>query len=60
MSKASLVLTFFIFNTDNQALEMSLVPNKIQIGNELTEGRGAGSNPEVGKHAAEESLEDIH
>ncbi|MCO4819324.1 MAG: cell division protein FtsZ [Bacteroidetes bacterium] len=50
---------FFIFNTDNQALEMSLVPNKIQIGNELTEGRGAGSNPEVGKHAAEESLEDI-
>ncbi len=50
---------FFIFNTDNQALEMSLVPNKIQIGNELTEGRGAGSNPEVGKRAAEESLEDI-
>ncbi len=50
---------FFIFNTDNQALEMSVVPNKIQIGNELTEGRGAGSNPEVGKHAAEESLEDI-
>jgi cell division protein FtsZ len=50
---------FFIFNTDNQALEMSVVPNKIQIGNELTEGRGAGSNPEVGRHAAEESLEDI-
>ena len=50
---------FFIFNTDNQALDMSLVPNKIQIGNELTEGRGAGSNPEVGKRAAEESLEDI-
>ena len=50
---------FFIFNTDNQALEMSLVPNEIQIGNELTEGRGAGSNPEVGKRAAEESLEEI-
>lgn len=50
---------FFIFNTDNQALEMSLVPNKIQIGNELTEGRGAGSNPDVGKRAAEESLEEI-
>ncbi len=50
---------FFIFNTDNQALEMSTVPNKIQIGNELTEGRGAGSNPEVGKRAAEESLEEI-
>ncbi|MEZ4842787.1 MAG: cell division protein FtsZ [Bacteroidia bacterium] len=50
---------FFIFNTDNQALEISPVPNKIQIGNELTEGRGAGSNPEVGKRAAEESIEDI-
>lgn len=50
---------FFIFNTDNQALEMSPVPNKIQIGNELTEGRGAGSNPEVGMRAAQESLEDI-
>lgn len=50
---------FFIFNTDNQALEMSPIPNKIQIGNELTEGRGAGSNPEIGKRAAEESLEDI-
>ena len=50
---------FFIFNTDNQALEMSLVPNKIQIGNELTEGRGAGSNPEIGRKAAEESIHDI-
>ncbi len=50
---------FFIFNTDNQALEMSTIPNKIQIGNELTEGRGAGSNPDVGRKAAQESLEDI-
>lgn len=50
---------FFICNTDNQALEMSPVPNVIQIGNELTEGRGAGSNPEVGKKAAEESIEEI-
>ena len=50
---------FFIFNTDSQALEMSPIPNKIQIGNELTEGRGAGSNPEVGKRAAQESLEEI-
>lgn len=50
---------FFICNTDNQALEMSPIPNKIQIGNELTEGRGAGSNPEVGRKSAEESLEEI-
>ncbi len=50
---------FFICNTDNQALEMSPVPNVIQIGNELTEGRGAGSNPDVGRKAAEESIEEI-
>ncbi len=50
---------FFICNTDNQALEMSPIPNKIQIGNELTQGRGAGSNPEVGRQAAEHSLENI-
>lgn len=50
---------FFICNTDNQALEMSPIPNKIQIGNELTEGRGAGSNPEVGRQSAEESMEEI-
>jgi len=50
---------FFICNTDNQALEMSPIPNKIQIGNELTAGRGAGSNPEVGQKAAEESIEYI-
>lgn len=50
---------FFICNTDAQALDKSPIPNKIQIGNELTEGRGAGSNPEVGKRAAEESISDI-
>lgn len=50
---------FFICNTDAQALESSPIPNKIQIGNSLTEGRGAGSNPEVGKLAAEESITDI-
>ncbi len=50
---------FFICNTDSQALESSPIPNKIQIGNELTEGRGAGSNPEVGRKAAEESLKEI-
>lgn len=50
---------FFICNTDAQALETSPIPNKIQIGNELTEGRGAGSNPEVGRKAAEENIKDI-
>ena len=50
---------FFICNTDAQALEASPIQNKIQIGNSLTEGRGAGSNPEVGRRAAEESLKDI-
>ncbi len=50
---------FFICNTDAQALESSPIPNKIQIGNELTEGRGAGSNPEVGRKAAEENIKDI-
>jgi cell division protein FtsZ len=50
---------FFICNTDSQALENSPIPNRIQIGNELTEGRGAGSNPEVGRRAAEENIKDI-
>ena len=48
---------FFICNTDAQALEKNPVVNKIQIGQELTEGRGAGNNPNVGKKAAEESTE---
>ncbi len=50
---------FFICNTDAQALENSPIPNKIQIGNSLTEGRGAGSNPEVGRKAAEENIKEI-
>jgi cell division protein FtsZ len=50
---------FFICNTDAQALENSPIPNKIQIGDALTEGRGAGSNPEVGRKAAEENITDI-
>jgi cell division protein FtsZ len=50
---------FVICNTDAQALEMSPVPIKIQIGSGLTEGRGAGSDPEVGRKAAQESIEDI-
>ncbi|MCX6352008.1 MAG: cell division protein FtsZ [Bacteroidetes bacterium] len=50
---------FVICNTDAQALELSPVPNKLQIGNNLTDGRGAGSEPEVGRKAAQESTEDI-
>lgn len=50
---------FFICNTDAQALEKSPIINKVQIGSSLTEGRGAGSNPEIGRRAAEESIQDI-
>lgn len=50
---------FYICNTDAQALQSSGVPNKIQLGVSLTEGLGAGANPEVGKNAAVESYEDI-
>ena len=51
---------FVVCNTDSQALEASQVPVKIQLGAELTEGLGAGSNPEIGKKAAEESIERIN
>ena len=50
---------FVITNTDNQALDLNPVPVKIQLGPYLTDGRGAGSKPEVGKEACEESIEDI-
>ena len=50
---------FIICNTDAQALENSSIPNKIQLGPHLTQGLGAGANPEVGKQATEESLEEI-
>lgn len=50
---------FVICNTDAQALKNSSVPNKIQLGVGLTEGLGAGANPEIGKKAAEESAEEI-
>ena len=50
---------FVICNTDAQALEASPVPIKIQLGASLTEGLGAGSNPEVGRRAAEESSDRI-
>lgn len=50
---------FAICNTDNQALETSPIPVKICLGPNLTEGRGAGSKPEVGKQACIESVEDV-
>ncbi|MEZ4797601.1 MAG: cell division protein FtsZ [Flavobacteriaceae bacterium] len=50
---------FVICNTDAQALQNSGVPNKIQLGVNLTEGLGAGANPEVGEQAAKESMEEI-
>lgn len=50
---------FIVCNTDQQALDISPVPVKIQLGSTLTEGRGAGSIPEVGKNAALEDLENI-
>ncbi len=50
---------FVICNTDSQALALSPVANKIQLGPHLTQGLGAGANPEIGKQASEESMEDI-
>jgi len=50
---------FIICNTDAQALSNSKVPNKIQLGPHLTQGLGAGANPDIGKQACEESLEEI-
>ena len=50
---------FVVCNTDSQALENSTVPNKIQLGVNLTEGLGAGANPEVGQQSALESIEEI-
>ena len=50
---------FIICNTDAKAIEQSRIPNKIQLGPHLTQGLGAGANPEVGKKATEESLEEI-
>ena len=50
---------FIVCNTDAQALEASPVPRKLQLGASLTEGRGAGNKPEVGKEAAVENIEDV-
>ena len=50
---------FVVCNTDSQALEKSPVPIKIQLGVSLTEGLGAGANPEIGSLAAKESEEEL-
>lgn len=50
---------FAICNTDSQAMELSPVTTRIQLGPNLTEGRGAGSKPNIGKMACEESIDDI-
>ncbi|WP_298064058.1 cell division protein FtsZ [uncultured Rikenella sp.] len=52
-------VSFMVCNTDRQALERSPIPTKIRLGETLTEGLGAGNNPERGRAAAEESIEDI-
>ncbi len=52
-------VNFIICNTDAQAIALSKVPNKIQLGPHLTQGLGAGANPEIGRQATEESLEEI-
>ncbi len=52
-------IEFFSINTDLQALNMSQATNKLQIGEKLTKGLGAGANPDIGKKAAEESYENI-
>lgn len=50
---------FYVCNTDQQALDISPIPNKIQLGMSLTDGRGAGSVAEVGKEAALENIDEI-
>ena len=52
-------VNFVVCNTDAQALSKSPVPVKVQIGEDLTEGRGAGSKPEKGRKAAEENIEQV-
>ncbi|RAI98473.1 cell division protein FtsZ [Chitinophaga skermanii] len=52
-------VNFIICNTDAQAIANSPVPNKVQLGPHLTQGLGAGANPEIGKQATEESFEEI-
>ena len=52
-------VNFIICNTDAQALCQSRVPNRVQLGPHLTQGLGAGANPDIGRQATEESLEEI-
>ncbi|MEO7922646.1 MAG: cell division protein FtsZ [Chitinophagaceae bacterium] len=52
-------VNFVICNTDAQALANSGIPNRIQLGPHLTQGLGAGANPDIGRQATEESLEEI-
>ncbi|MBX3254628.1 MAG: cell division protein FtsZ [Chitinophagaceae bacterium] len=52
-------VNFIICNTDAQALAQSKIPNKVQLGPMLTQGLGAGANPDIGRQATEESLEEI-
>jgi cell division protein FtsZ len=52
-------VNFIICNTDAQAIATSNIPNRVQLGPHLTQGLGAGANPEIGRQATEESLEEI-
>src|SRR5688500_11322220 len=52
-------VNFIICNTDAQALASSGIPNRVQLGPHLTQGLGAGANPDIGRQATEESLEEI-
>jgi cell division protein FtsZ len=52
-------VNFIICNTDAQALAGSKIPNRVQLGPHLTQGLGAGANPDIGRQATEESLEEI-
>ena len=53
-------IEYMVVNTDTQALLLCDVPLRISIGNELTEGKGVGGNPDLGARAAEESREDLY
>ena len=50
---------FIICNTDSQAIANSPVPSRVHLGSSLTEGRGAGNKPEIGRQAARENIEDV-
>src|SRR5690242_10212357 len=52
-------VNFIICNTDAQAIATSNIPNRVQLGPHLTQGLGAGANPDIGRQATEESLEEI-